>query len=88
MCIHQYPLEKIFLVSAWLEAMLYGMFFCGFWLSVYIKIAAAVRNGRSRAAHNPVMSAGSVLMFVVATLNVGEESLAPTKIDPRRTLQP
>ncbi|KAJ7805408.1 hypothetical protein B0H14DRAFT_3771673 [Mycena olivaceomarginata] len=65
----QYPLVKTFLVAAWLEAILYGIFFCGFWFSVYISFTVT-RNGRSMATHNRVIFGTSVIMFIVATLHL------------------
>ncbi|KAJ6571087.1 hypothetical protein B0H19DRAFT_1255089 [Mycena capillaripes] len=63
---YQYPLIKTFIVAAWLEAILYGIYFCMFWFGVYIN----GRGGRSVNAHNRIMFATSVIMFIVATLHV------------------
>ncbi|KAF8181194.1 hypothetical protein K438DRAFT_1976291 [Mycena galopus ATCC 62051] len=65
MTLTQYPLDKVFIVAAWLEAILYGIYFCGFWFSVYINS----RGGRVNT-HNRIMLASSVVMFVIATIHV------------------
>ncbi|KAJ7023270.1 hypothetical protein C8F04DRAFT_1271589 [Mycena alexandri] len=62
----QFPLENTFIVAAWLETCLYGIYFSLFWFSVYIN-SRCTRNG-----HRPgqVMFFSSILMFAVATAHV------------------
>ncbi|KAF7326704.1 Vacuolar triacylglycerol lipase [Mycena sanguinolenta] len=81
MALTQYPLDKTFIVAAWLEAILYGtvdsqfgphsygatgIYFCGFWFSVYINSL-----GGRVSSHNRIMRGSSVVMFVIATVHVG-----------------
>ncbi|KAJ7477452.1 hypothetical protein FB451DRAFT_1454190, partial [Mycena latifolia] len=63
---HQYPLDKTFIVAAWLEALVYGVYFSGFWFSLYIDITAT----RRRSTHSRIMVAGSIVMFILASLHV------------------
>ncbi|KAF7342523.1 hypothetical protein MVEN_01842500 [Mycena venus] len=62
----QYPLDKGFLIAAWLEALCYGCFFVVFFISVYIHFG--FRKGRG--LHNNIMFSGSVLMFIIATMHI------------------
>ncbi|KAJ7747022.1 hypothetical protein B0H16DRAFT_1888932 [Mycena metata] len=66
MALPQFPLENTFIVAAWLETCLYGIYFSLFWFSVYIN-SRWTRNG-----HRPsqVMFVSSILMFAVATAHV------------------
>ncbi|KAJ7734988.1 hypothetical protein B0H16DRAFT_1892335 [Mycena metata] len=66
MALAQFPLKNMFIVAAWLETCLYGIYFSLFWFSVYIN-SRWTRNG-----HRPsqVMFVSSILMFVVATAHV------------------
>ncbi|KAF7359635.1 hypothetical protein MVEN_00687400 [Mycena venus] len=65
MAIQQYPLDKTFLVAAWLEAILYGIYFCLFWFSVYISI-----RGRRMKSQNSIMFFTSIAMFIIATMHI------------------
>ncbi|KAJ7255836.1 hypothetical protein B0H12DRAFT_1113027 [Mycena haematopus] len=65
MALQQYPLDKTFIVAAWLEAILYGIYFCGFWFSVYLN-----NRGGATNTHHRVMFMSSIVMFTVATIHV------------------
>ncbi|KAJ7046127.1 hypothetical protein C8F04DRAFT_1063374 [Mycena alexandri] len=66
MALDQYPLDKTFLVAAWLEALCYGGFFVVFWIGVYIHFG--FRKGQSM--HNKVMFVISCLMFIISTMHL------------------
>ncbi|KAF8185634.1 hypothetical protein K438DRAFT_1973920 [Mycena galopus ATCC 62051] len=66
MALKQYPLVKTFIVAAWLEAILYGIYFCGFWFTVYI-----YTNSRGRGnTQNRLVFFITIVMFVLATMHV------------------
>ncbi|KAF7342642.1 hypothetical protein MSAN_02021000 [Mycena sanguinolenta] len=65
MALQQYPLVKTFIVAAWLEAILYGIYFCGFWVGVYLNIRMKWANNQNR-----IINLTSIIMFIVATLHV------------------
>ncbi|KAJ7174904.1 hypothetical protein C8R46DRAFT_1215064 [Mycena filopes] len=64
MALHQYPLDKTFLVAAWLEAVLYGIYFPVFWFGVYLN------RRRGFSSHQRVLFIASVLMFTIASLHL------------------
>ncbi|KAJ6551949.1 hypothetical protein B0H19DRAFT_1264562 [Mycena capillaripes] len=68
MALKQYPLDKTFLVAAWLESLCFGCFLVVFLISVYIHLE--FRKGQR--THNRVMFVFSVVMFVLATIHLGK----------------
>ncbi|KAJ7439066.1 hypothetical protein B0H11DRAFT_2103248 [Mycena galericulata] len=66
MALTQYPLDKTFLVAAWLEVLAYGCFFVVFFIGVYIHFG--FHKGQS--LHNKIMFCISVLMFIIATMHL------------------
>ncbi|KAJ7510715.1 hypothetical protein B0H11DRAFT_1955888 [Mycena galericulata] len=66
MPLHQYPLDNAFLVATWLEALVYGFYFCIFCLSIYVNITST----RGRTTHNQTIFAASITMFILATTHV------------------
>ncbi|KAJ7135917.1 hypothetical protein C8R44DRAFT_769297 [Mycena epipterygia] len=66
MALIQYPLDKTFLVAAWLESLCYGCFFVVFWIGVYIHFG--FHKGQN--LHNKVMFCISVLMFIISTMHL------------------
>ncbi|KAF8142258.1 hypothetical protein K438DRAFT_1692179 [Mycena galopus ATCC 62051] len=66
MALRQYPLVKTFIVAAWLEAILYGIYFCVFWFTVYIHNRASGR----RSIHQRIMFLTVSVMFILATMHV------------------
>ncbi|KAF7328514.1 hypothetical protein MVEN_02538700 [Mycena venus] len=66
MALTQYPLDKTFLVAAWLESLCYGAFFVVFFIGVYIHFG--FHKGQN--THNKVMFWISVLMFLISTLHL------------------
>ncbi|KIP06300.1 hypothetical protein PHLGIDRAFT_91050 [Phlebiopsis gigantea 11061_1 CR5-6] len=63
---HDVPLDITFLVSIWLEALVYGFFLCLFCASVYINLTLR----RTQDVHSRVMFGISILLFVIATIHV------------------
>ncbi|KAJ7172187.1 hypothetical protein C8R46DRAFT_140201 [Mycena filopes] len=66
MSLQQYPLDKTFLVAAWLESLMYGCFLCVFSYGVYIKFALS----KGQNLHSQVMFIASVAMFILASMHV------------------
>ncbi|KAJ7432399.1 hypothetical protein FB451DRAFT_1420643 [Mycena latifolia] len=66
MALHQYPLDKTFLVATWLEALVYGFYLSVFGFSIYVNITST----RGRTTHNLIMFTASVAMFILASLHV------------------
>ncbi|KAJ6589399.1 hypothetical protein B0H19DRAFT_236597 [Mycena capillaripes] len=66
MALEQYPLDKTFLVAAWMEALCFGCFLVVFLISVYIHVG--FRKGQS--THNRVMFGFSLVMFIIATMHL------------------
>ncbi|KAF7349954.1 hypothetical protein MVEN_01296500 [Mycena venus] len=66
MALKQFPLDRTFLVAAWLEAVLYGCFLCVFSFGVYIQIT----SNKARNTHNRVMFIISIAMFLLASAHV------------------
>ncbi|KAJ7862821.1 hypothetical protein B0H13DRAFT_2566015 [Mycena leptocephala] len=66
MALHQYPLDKTFLIGAWLEALLYGCLLCVFGFGVYIQTS----SNYGRNTHYGVLFIISILMFILATVHV------------------
>lgn len=60
------PADVTFLVCLWLEAIVYGFFFCLFCASLYVNITLR----RRQDAHSRVMFLASIVFFVIATLHV------------------
>ncbi|KAJ6589485.1 hypothetical protein B0H19DRAFT_1103938 [Mycena capillaripes] len=70
MALVQYPLDKTFLVAAWLELIAnitLGCFLVVFLISVYIHVG--FRKGQN--THNRVMFGFSLVMFMIATMHLG-----------------
>ncbi|KAJ7460860.1 hypothetical protein B0H11DRAFT_938401 [Mycena galericulata] len=67
MAIAQYPLDKAFLVAAWLESLVYGCFLVIFLFSIYVNVTYT--KGQNR--HNRIMFAISIVMFTLATMHLG-----------------
>ncbi|KAI0700190.1 hypothetical protein BC835DRAFT_1412211 [Cytidiella melzeri] len=63
---HDVPLDITFLVSIWLEALVYGFLICIFAGSVYVNLTLR----RNQDAHSKVMFALSGLMFLFASIHV------------------
>lgn len=63
---HDVPLDITFLVSIWLEALVYGFFMCLFCASVYVNLALR----RAQDLHSRVMFGIGILLFFIATLHV------------------
>ncbi|KAJ7439041.1 hypothetical protein B0H11DRAFT_2254165 [Mycena galericulata] len=66
MALTQYPLDKTFLVAAWLEGLFYGCFFVVFFIGVYIHFG--FHKGQN--LHNKIMFCISVLMFIISTIHL------------------
>ncbi|KAJ7510722.1 hypothetical protein B0H11DRAFT_1955911 [Mycena galericulata] len=64
--IHQYPLDKTFLVATWLESLVYGFYLCVFCLSIYVNVTST----GGRTTHNQIMFAASLVMFLLASLHL------------------
>jgi uncharacterized membrane protein len=60
------PFDITYLVSIWLEALVYGFFVCIFCASCYVNIT--LRS--TQDAHSKIMFGVSALMFLIATLHV------------------
>ncbi|EKM56860.1 uncharacterized protein PHACADRAFT_254219 [Phanerochaete carnosa HHB-10118-sp] len=63
---HDVPLDITFLVSIWLEALVYGFFMCLFCASVYINVALR----RAQDVHSRVMFGIGILLFFMASMHV------------------
>jgi len=63
---HDVPLDITFLVSIWLEALIYGFFMCLFCASVYINVALR----RAQDLHSRIMFGIGIVLFVMASMHV------------------
>jgi len=66
MALKQYPLDKTFLVAAWLESLVYGCFLVTFIMNVYVHLDFKRRQN----THNRVMFSFSIVMFILATMHL------------------
>ncbi|THH32870.1 hypothetical protein EUX98_g1344 [Antrodiella citrinella] len=62
----QFPLDKTFIIATWLEALIYGFFFCLFSASVYVNFVLK----KSQDTHSKTMFYIGVVMFIIATMHL------------------
>jgi len=62
----QFPLDKTFIIATWLEALVYGFFFCLFSASMYVNVTLR----KSQDNHSRIMFYIGVVMFVIATVHL------------------
>ncbi|KAH8102037.1 hypothetical protein BXZ70DRAFT_1006664 [Cristinia sonorae] len=62
----QFPLDKTFIIATWLEALVYGFFFCLFCASLYVNISMRAAQDH----HSRVMFYIGIVMFVMATVHL------------------
>lgn len=65
--VRQLSLEKTFIISIWLEALVYGIFFTLFCATIYVNFTLR----RSQDAHSRAMFFCGVVFFIIATLHLG-----------------
>ncbi|KAJ3524987.1 hypothetical protein NM688_g8471 [Phlebia brevispora] len=66
MATHDVPIETAYIVSLWLEALVYGFFLCIFCGSLYVNLSLR----KNQDTHSRMMFYTIVLMFILATLHV------------------
>jgi len=59
-------LEPAFLVAAWLETLIYGVYLCLFCISLYVQFTMS----KFQNTHGRVMFVVGILMFVIATVHI------------------
>lgn len=63
---HDVPPDVTFLVSLWLEALIYGFFVCIFCGSLYVNLTLR----KNQDSHSRMMFYVSIVMFLIATMHV------------------
>lgn len=66
----QLSLDKTFLLAAYVEAIVYGFFFCIFFASMLLYFSPNSSGTRSRDTHTTVMISISMVMFFIATFHM------------------
>ncbi|KAF7351554.1 hypothetical protein MSAN_01587900 [Mycena sanguinolenta] len=62
------------------QAILYGIYFCGFWVGVYLNIRTKWANNQNR-----IIYLTSIIMFIVATLHVCKDPFPAQPLDLTRS---